>query len=61
MVPKERVLQLEEKDDPNFKTVKLLGYETLEADAAGRSESQTGSQFHDASASGDTKDDIVVE
>jgi DNA modification methylase len=34
MVLKERVLQLEEKDDPNLKVAKLMGYEIIQADAA---------------------------
>jgi hypothetical protein len=32
MVLKERVLQLEEKEYPNLKVAKLIGYETVQVD-----------------------------
>jgi DNA modification methylase len=60
MVLKERVLQLDE-EDPNLKTAKLIGYETLDMDVAGGSQSQVGSQSLDAGISGTTEDDTVVE
>jgi hypothetical protein len=46
MVLKEKVLQLEKKEDPNLKVAKLIGYETVQADAG---------------ASGDAEDDIILE
>jgi hypothetical protein len=40
MVLKERVFQLEEKEDPNLKVAKLIGYETIHVDATGGSQSE---------------------
>ncbi len=60
MVLKERVLQLDE-EDPDLKTAKLMGHETLDMDAAGGSQSQVGSQSLDAGGLGTAEDDTVVE
>jgi hypothetical protein len=60
MVLKERVLQLD-KVDPELKTAKLIGYETLDMDAAGGSQSQAGSQSLDVGGSWTAEDDTVVE
>jgi hypothetical protein len=57
---KERVLELC-KEDPDLKTAKLIGYETLDLDAAKGSRSQAESQSFDAGGSGTAKDDTVVE
>jgi hypothetical protein len=60
MVLKERVLQLDE-EDPDLKTAKLMGHETLDMEAAGGSQSQVGSQSLDTGGSGTAEDDTVVE
>jgi hypothetical protein len=61
MVLKERVLQLEEKENPNLKMAKFIGYETVEANAVGGSQFQGGSQSQDAGASRNAKDDTVFK
>jgi hypothetical protein len=40
MVMKERVSQLEEKEDPNLRLANLIGYETVQADHVGGNQSQ---------------------
>jgi DNA modification methylase len=55
MVLRDRVLQLEEKEDQNLKPTKLIGYETLQADPT------AGSQSQDAGALGDAKENTIIE